>query len=730
MSATFKVGIGADITGLSAGLKNADSQISSFVSKTEKIGALGDVFQNIGTKLTAGLTLPIIGLGTAAIKSYGDIQALQKGLEAVMGSSTAATQEFNKLKEVAKLPGLGLEEAARGSINLQSIGMSAEKSRNILLQFGNAVATVGKGRAEFERAIYGVQQLANTDFPLGEDLNIIKDALPQVSNLLKEAFGTSRSDELKDMGISSQKVLDVITNGLSKLPRVSGGIKGAFENLSDSMKTSLGRIGDIIDKNLNITELIDKISSGVEKLVSWFENLSPSIQTGILAFVGLAAAIGPVLVAVGGFMSMLPTITAGIGAISVAFTALTGPIGLVVLGVGAIIAVFVTQWSKIKPIILNTINYFVDLYNESKVFRVGVQSIGFAFEGLWVIVKEVLNNIWQNIKTVAKGVVESFSGVGKVIKGAFTGDLDKIAEGLVQTHNSFGKTVVGIANNTVNSVKNVFSELDNLEKKWSNNDKRKRVTDLDVSFNVPDLSNAIEPKLKEAKEKLKNKKIEPLEIVVPISIKTVQLDTTKINDPLNGIFTQEALDGLKARMVASTQEINTWKSDLQIAIEEMNFSISESWSQTLTEGLSNGISNMAETLGNAMANGGNIIEALGQSLLSTIGDIAIQLGKSAIKIGLGMIAIKQSFKNPVTAIAAGVALVALGAFIKGTVSKIPEGGSSSGGTTSTSTGSSTNSYSSSYSSGSGSGQYVFVINGYDLVSVYDKNKERLTRLGG
>ncbi|MEA5251547.1 tape measure protein, partial [Xanthomonas fragariae] len=167
-----------------------------------------------------------------AIKSFGEIQSLQKGLEAVMGSAAAAGSEFDKLKEVAKLPGLGLEEAVKGSINLQSIGIDAEKSRNILLQFGNAVATVGKGRAEFERAIYGVQQLANTDFPLGEDLNIIKDAIPQITPLLKEAFGTARSEELQKLGITSQQVLGVITNGLEKLPRVNGGVKGAFENLS------------------------------------------------------------------------------------------------------------------------------------------------------------------------------------------------------------------------------------------------------------------------------------------------------------------------------------------------------------------------------------------------------------------------------------------------------------------------------------------------------------------
>lgn len=282
MAAELKIGIGADNSGLNKGLQDAEKQITAFVNKIEKIANVGEQLSSIGQKMSVGLTLPILALGGSAVKAYGDIQSLQKGMEAVMGSSAAAGKEFEKLKEVARLPGLGMEEAVKGSINLQAIGIDADRSRKILSQFGNAVASVGKGKAEFERAIYGVQQLANTDFPLGEDLNIIKDALPQVSNLLKEAFGTSRSDELAKMGVSSKQVLDTITAGLEKLPRVTGGINGAFENLGDSMKTSLARIGKIIDDTFDISGIIDKLTGYLDSAVSAFENLSPAVQKSIL----------------------------------------------------------------------------------------------------------------------------------------------------------------------------------------------------------------------------------------------------------------------------------------------------------------------------------------------------------------------------------------------------------------------------------------------------------------
>lgn len=163
----------------------------------------------------------------------------------------------------------------------------------------------------------------------------------------------------------------------------------------------------------------------------------------------------------------------------------------------------------------------------------------------------------------------------------------------------------------------------------------------------------------------------------------------------------------------------------------MNASISEAWSNIMSDGVANGIADAASAIGTAMANGDNVIKALGTSVLSTIGDIAMQLGKAAIAIGVGMLAIKAAFKNPLTAIAAGVALVALGAFINGTVANMTSGGSSGGGSVPSGGGGGSQSYSSSYSSGGGfgnGGEVVFRISGNDLVGVLSRNQDRNTRL--
>ena len=125
----LNVVIGANIESLQKELAKVEKSLQRF----------GRKMQQIGTDLTQTLTVPIAGLGAASLKAFSDIERLEKGLIALMGSSEAAKAEMIKLREVAKLPGLGFEEAIKGSVSLQAVGFSADKARETLLAFGKAV---------------------------------------------------------------------------------------------------------------------------------------------------------------------------------------------------------------------------------------------------------------------------------------------------------------------------------------------------------------------------------------------------------------------------------------------------------------------------------------------------------------------------------------------------------------------------------------------------------------
>lgn len=101
-------------------------------------------------------------------------------------------------------------------------------------------------------------------------------------------------------------------------------------------------------------------------------------------------------------------------------------------------------------------------------------------------------------------------------------------------------------------------------------------------------------------------------------------------------------------------------------------------SAIITNGAVNGLGDIGFAIGEALATGGDVVKAAGKALLGGVATIAEGLGQAAIKVGVGMIAIKLAFKNPATAIAAGVALIALAGYIRAKIG----GGGGGGGITS------------------------------------------------
>lgn len=395
MANKINVALTLETSGFQRSLQMAEKSLARF----------GRQMANAGETLTQSLTVPLGGLGIAAVKAFGDFERLENSLTAIMGSSEAAGAELERLRKVAEAPGLALPEVVKASASLQSVGFSADNARATIEQFGNAVARSAGNAETFDGVILALSQISAVGQVTQEDLNQIKERIPEFSRVMQQEFGVTTAEAIRELGISSDEFIERSVGALSKLERAKGGISNAFDNFKDNVTASLAVLGESIATNLNLEQVLTKLSDVLARMVNLFKNLSPAMQKTVVIFAAILAGIGPVLFIVGklagawgimltGFRSLIslgPKIAA-------AWTFITGPVGLTIAAIAGLIAILAVLYTK--------------------------------FEG----VRRVINGLGMAFIEIAKLAKESFTaileGFAKLKEGDFKGAAQSFATGL------------------------------------------------------------------------------------------------------------------------------------------------------------------------------------------------------------------------------------------------------------------------------------------------------------
>lgn len=364
--------LGIDTTNLDKELGKVEKSMTKF----------GQNMSNLGSTLTQSLTLPIIGVGAAALKSFADMERLENGLIAIMGSSEGAAVELEKLRKVAENPGLALPEVVKASASLQSVGMNADAARETITQFGNAVARAGGGAEQFDGVVLALSQISAVGKVTQEDLNQIKERLPEFARVMKEEFGVVTAEGIRELGISSEEFIQRSVGALGNLERANGGLANTFDNLKDNVGASLAELGKAINETLNLEAVAAALSAGLQRLVDGFKSLNPETQGFIVKAGLLVAAIGPAIFIVGKLITT--------------FGALIGTTRLIMDTVKKLSTVITGAFAKIlaNPAILGV-----------TLAIAAVGAIALYVYDNWQAFSDRFKNIWINIKnSVMQGV--------------------------------------------------------------------------------------------------------------------------------------------------------------------------------------------------------------------------------------------------------------------------------------------------------------------------------------
>lgn len=423
-NAIVNIKFAADLKQFSTQMQNANRDIAK----------MGKKLQNVGAALSIGVTAPLTAFGVASLKNW-DAQV------------KAIAQVEQGLKTTGNAVGFTSEQLQKMASELQNNSLFGDEDilQNATAQLLTFTNIAGEQFARTQQAALDLStrldgDLKSASIQLGKALN---DPVANLSALSRSGIQFSEDQKATiNALVETNQLAEAQTIILDELEKQYGGSAAAAAAAGTGpLKQLANAFGDIQEEvGAVIGSALLPFVESLKGIVARFQALSPQTKKFIVILGGVAAAIGPLLALAG---TILPAIATG-------FTVLTGPIGLIVAGLTAIGVVIYKNWAPIKKTLVDIANYFIDLYNESTVFRIAVQSIVLQFKNLFEIGKFALNGIWSLLKGLADAFVNNFKLIGKVIKAVFTGNFSEIG-GIVEefqknTVSTFAGTAANLGN--------------------------------------------------------------------------------------------------------------------------------------------------------------------------------------------------------------------------------------------------------------------------------------------
>ncbi len=625
-----------------------------------------------GAATGLGNTATIADLATSAMNAYGKDTF----------SATMATDVLTAAVREGKLEASELAGSMGGVIPIASnMGVEFHEVGAALAAMSRTGTNAANGATQLNAILMGIQKPSeDAKKKLGrlglsfEDLekSVAEDGLMATLAQLRgslEGTGIKMKDlfpniralkgvmDLTGAGMQDNiEIFDELSNSANStanafaITEESAGFK--FQKATNQTKQSLQELGEIL--LVAVVPIVQAFGNVAQKVTGFLKNLPGPLQKLVAGLMIFVAVLGPALIVVGSLisafgtvMTILPALKAGIMGIGVAVKAALGPIGLIITALGLIATVIYTNWDRIKPIFIKLYNQFVDLYNGSEGLRVAVFALRLAFYTAFRLIKAQIElviapfmTLWNLIKEAGKGFSADFGSVlsdgldnGKKIIANATSDIANFAaDGLNNLGTKLEHKVI----------EEVNEGLDNAAANISG-----KTIDVPVNFNTSSQSGSLGNGNQRENQSSVSSLGDSGQGIVPINIDT-KTPLSQISN-FATVYSEKQME-----LMAKAQEFNVGLSEI------------------VTGGLNNMAVGIGEALGSAIGGAGSLSKNLSTVLLGSLGQMATQMGKLAIHIGLGVKGIKKALEslNPAVAIAAGIALVALGKFATSQSSKI------------------------------------------------------------
>ena len=353
---------------LSVKLSLNDRQFQSSLKKsTRSLKKFGASMQRTGQTLTRNLTLPIVGLGALAVKSF-DAQA------------KAVAQVEAGLKSTGEAAGFTSEELQKMASDLQTKTIFGDEDilQNATAQLLTFTNIAGEQFARTQVAALNLStrldgDLKSASIQLGKALN---DPVANLSALSRSGiqFSEEQKKVIKELA-ETNRLAEAQTIILNELDKQYGGAAEAAANAGLGPFQQLGnQLSDVNEQfGAIIVEGIEPLKTMLKSLADTLSGTSTETKESIVKFGALTAIIGPILIILAKLVTAFATLRSffllkllpALKFVFLAFKNLT-PAGRIISLVIAAAGILISNWDKVVGVYDRVKNKILELVGAKK----------------------------------------------------------------------------------------------------------------------------------------------------------------------------------------------------------------------------------------------------------------------------------------------------------------------------------------------------------------------------
>lgn len=450
-----------------------------------KMKAVGDKISSAGKTLSTAVTLPLVGIGTAATKMAMDAVESENLFEVAMGGMADDARKWS-------------EETSK------ALGLNAYNVRSNMATYNAMLTSMGLASDESLKMSEGLTQLS---YDMASFYNLKPE---EAFEKLKSGI-SGEAEPLKALGILVNDTTIktyAYTHGIAKQGQElteAQKVQARYGAIMEATKNAQGDLARTMDSPTNklrimkeqaqqigiqfgqiLIPILEKLIAVIKPLMDRFQGLSKEQQEMVVKIALIAAAIGPVVLVIGKVVSVIGTLSSAFGAISgamaaaggasgavgAAIAAITGPVGIAIAAVAGFIAIFVLLFRNNE----NFRNSVITIWNQIKAVMAGVFEAIRALIAAFVQVASAIWNKYGNdivviisaafkvISSVVTTALNIIKGIIQVVTSLIKGDWQGVWEGIKNVTSSLWNGIQSIISGVLNLIKSLVSIQINIVK--------------------------------------------------------------------------------------------------------------------------------------------------------------------------------------------------------------------------------------------------------------------------